>query len=106
MTNTAAYAAFTSNGYATSATNLNGLTIPPVTMRVAPTALEQTGTASNYSVASQAFGSTCSAVPSFTSATPYVFITAFTASGLTSGFAGIGRADAATGAYLGWSAEL
>jgi hypothetical protein len=76
----------------------------PVSMRIAPTALEQTGTSSDYSVAYSA-STVCSAVPTFFNATTYEAQTTLTvASGLTANqsahlrFAGT--------AFLGWSAEL
>jgi hypothetical protein len=82
----------------------------PVTMRIAPTALEQSGTASNYRVAASSGAANCSSVPTFTSPTnEYTFAVAFTvSSGLVSGQGAHGRTGSTTGAsgYLGWSAEL
>jgi hypothetical protein len=78
----------------------------PQTMRTSPTALEQTGTAANYNVIFGTTSTTCSSVPTFTIANENTATTAFTvSSGLTAGNAGSCR-SAATGAYLGWSAEL
>jgi len=78
----------------------------PVTMRTSPTALEQTGTASNYAVYFATTGTACSAVPAFRDATTYIAQTTLTvSSGLTAGQAGFLYANAVT-AYLGWSAEL
>jgi len=82
----------------------------PVTMRTAPTALEQSGTANQYAVIFGATVSTCSAVPtysSFTTADTYV-ATLTVASGLTAGHGGRAVTDATNGtsAYLAWSAEL
>jgi hypothetical protein len=77
----------------------------PVEMRTAPSALEQTGTATDYSLA---YSSTTdlSTVPTFANATTTLAATSFTvASGLTANGASSGRASNAT-AYLGWSAEL
>jgi len=79
----------------------------PVTMRTAPTALEQNGTAAHYAVLnSAASGVTCSAVPVFNSGSVFMSESLFTvASGLVAGNATFGLALNATG-YLGWSAEL
>jgi hypothetical protein len=78
----------------------------PVTMRVAPTALEQTGTAANYSIAHANTSTAASAVPTFESATVNGASTNVTvASGLTAGQGSMARA-ANTAAYLGWSSEL
>jgi len=79
----------------------------PVTMRTSPTALEQTGTAGNYVIRTGGTARTCSAVPSFDSATENIWqIVTTVASGQTAGQGGFLRADAVTTAYLGWSAEL
>ena len=78
----------------------------PVTMRTNPTALEQTGTATDYSILQGGTITVCATVPTFSSATTQSStITASVASGLTLGFASLLRA-ATTNAYLGWSAEL
>lgn len=79
----------------------------PVTMRVAPSALEQSGTASDYRVGSGSVLGTCTAVPTFTSATTgLIQITTTVGSGLTNGFAARVVANTGTNAYLGWNAEL
>jgi hypothetical protein len=77
------------------------------TMRITPTALEQTGTAADYAVRFTGLAnSVCNAVPTFSTCNPDEAIVIFTvASGLTGGQACMGRAAAAN-AYLGWSAEL
>jgi hypothetical protein len=78
----------------------------PVPLRVAPTALEQTGTAGNYNLTYAGGTQACSAVPTFLEATPFNAVTTFTvSSGLTAGQASRGRVNTTT-AYLGWSAEL
>ena len=78
----------------------------PVSMRVAPSALDQTGTASNYAVFFVATATASSAVPTFRDAGTNLAQTTITvASGLTGGQAGFLYGNAA-GAYLGWSAEL
>jgi hypothetical protein len=89
-----------------SSTTASNVVIPfPVTMRTAPTALEQTGTASDYRMSHTA-ATTCSAVPVFSSASTNQSQISFTvASGLTSGGGVLSQSNAAS-AYLGWSAEL
>lgn len=78
----------------------------PVPMRIAPTAIETSGTAADYSLLSIAAVTACSAVPSFSTATPYTAtLTGTVASGLTNGLGVVLRA-AATTAYVAWSAEL
>ena len=98
-------------GYAVNTTVARGIDYFPVTMRIAPTALEQTGTATDYRVfGGGAVGTVCSAVPTFNSATVNWGRTSMTvASGLTA-YHGTNH-GAATGLsapfpYLGWSAEL
>ena len=92
-----------------STTSAVGTTFFPVTMRTAPSALEQTGTAGDYRVRNTAAASTtCSAVPVIAAAgtTSYSVVTSFTvASGLTAGQGCFLQAVNST-AYLGWSAEL
>ena len=79
----------------------------PVPMRTSPTALEQTGTAGDYSVFITSTGTvTCSSVATFNSGctnTSDLFFNV--ASGLTAGQGSVFRATNAT-AYLAWSAEL
>ena len=78
----------------------------PVTMRAAPTALEQTGTASDYKIR-RSTTQTCSAVPAFGQATRDQVSTNFTKSSHGWGDGSTVRAmSGASGAYLGWSCEL
>jgi hypothetical protein len=78
----------------------------PVTMRTNPTALEQSGTATDYSVRAVGVTTVANAVPTFLSAsTTFGHYQLTVASGLTAGQAGSIRANSAN-AYLGWSAEL
>lgn len=78
----------------------------PVTLRTPPTALEQSGTAGDYSYGEAGTSFTCSSVPVFSVATIDMAMSKLTvASGLTVGRGGYGRAVNAT-TYLGWSAEL
>ena len=94
------------NGTCISATQANVNCEFPVPMRDRPTALEQSGTATDYSVGD--IGAiACSAVPAFANASVYRSIVTITvASGLTLGFAMRFRAANGTAGYLGWSAEL
>ena len=80
----------------------------PVTMRIRPTALEQTGTAANYAILHGVTATTCSAVPAYEAYTNVDIGVCFyiVSSGLTAG-QGSALADSnGTAAYLGWSAEL
>jgi len=95
-------------GFAPSTTSLRAITKYPVPMRAAPTALEQTGTGTDYRVLGAGASITaCNSVPTFNSATVHVGQTNFAvASGLTAYAAGAGSSASAITAYLGWSAEL
>jgi hypothetical protein len=79
-------------------------------MRIAPTALEQSGTASDYRITAASGAANCSSVPVFGSNTNmFAWGVNFTvSSGLTSGQGASGRTGSTTGAsgYLAWSAEL
>jgi hypothetical protein len=92
------------NGFFQSTTSFRSLINFPVPMRIAPTALEQSGTAGDYSVVG---GSTfvCTSVPTFSVASLYNCDVSFTGSGFSAGEGGLSRA-VNTSAYLGWSAEL
>jgi hypothetical protein len=94
-------------GYAYSTTQTISVNDLPVTMRVRPTALEQTGTAVDYRVLTGgASPIACSAVPVFNSSNPNLAETVFTvSSGLTGGQGSVSRSETAS-AYLAWSAEL
>ena len=99
----------TDTGVTTSTVNFLCQNRFPVQMRTAPTALEQDGTATDYQVlrGGGATVTVCSSVPVFhTATTEYTAGTTFiVAAGLSNGLSGAGF-SAATGAYLGWSAEL
>lgn len=78
----------------------------PATMRTNPTALEQSGTATDYSVRSAAGNTVCSAVPLFIAANVnYACFRLTVAAGLTLGNAALNR-SVNTAAYFAWSAEL
>ena len=80
----------------------------PVTLRTSPSALEQSGTASDYAIRTGGNSRACSAVPIFDSGTNQNIwhIQTTVASGQTAGQGGYLRAGAVVTAYLGWSAEL
>jgi hypothetical protein len=78
----------------------------PVTMRVAPTSFDQTGTAANYRIGIAGSTISCSSVPAVDTGTPTnARFLATVASGLTAG-QGCYFASTVAGGYLGWSAEL
>jgi hypothetical protein len=95
-------------GLSTSTTGGDILLNFPVTLRTSPTALEQTGTASDYRVVNGSGSEiACSSVLVFNVATPNCASVNFTvASGLTAGQATLLLANTSAVAYLGWSAEL
>tara|TARA_R110000868_G_C10742106_1_gene752491 strand:- start:99 stop:965 length:867 start_codon:yes stop_codon:yes gene_type:complete len=99
-----------SSSWVSSATTGSGIITFPVTMRIRPTVLEQSGTAGNYSIQSDTGGSTqCSSVPIWGSSSPFIAtVNCTVASGLTVGRGCTLRSDATTGAsaFFGWSAEL
>ena len=78
----------------------------PVPMRVAPSAIETTGTATDYDVSNVASGFSCNAVPTFDGAsTTRSNIYFHVASGLTVAGGARGVTDGA-GKYIAFSAEL
>ena len=77
------------------------------TMRTAPTALEQTGTATDYAIRSTAGNTNSNNIPTFISAsTDYMVIDGQVAAALTAGQGVLFRFNNAGVTYLGWSAEL
>ena len=79
----------------------------PTTMRTKPTALETSGTASDYSVSRTSTHEVCNIVPTFAIATPYLAVvnTSQTSASLSTGQAVQLRANS-TDFFLGFSAEL
>ena len=111
VTATQAYSDF-ANGYNPSSSE-GAYVVPfPVQMRTTPTALEQTGTASNYNILHSSGGgaarSVCSSVPSYQVASQMAGRVYFIVSGgsLTAGQGSVAGSSNNTTAYLGWSAEL
>lgn len=97
-----------SAGYSTSTTTFRAVVNFPVTMRSAPAALEQTGTATDYRVLGGGASSTAgSSVPTFNNATQYLAtVTQTVASGLVTYNSGLLSAASGISSYLGFSAEL
>ena len=97
---------FFSDGQCDQTTTAKGTVQFKVSMRTNPTALEQSGTATDYRVNHSATATTCSSVPTFGVASSNAGGVVFTvASGLTQGRA-CALQSASTTAYLAWSAEL
>jgi hypothetical protein len=79
----------------------------PVTMRAAPSAIEQSGTAADYQCRFANTNTTCSAVPTASTFSVAGAAVNFTvASGLTAGQGGQFGAGNSTNGFLGFSAEL
>jgi hypothetical protein len=98
---------YLSQGQAESTTGAIAVSFFPVSMRVAPSALEQTGTASDYRIRIDGTNVTFSSVPAFQNATTYnAAISCSVASGLAAGKALSIRPNTSAVAYLAWSAEL
>jgi hypothetical protein len=94
------------SGFNSSTTQNQIVTFFPVEMRTAPSALEQSGTASHYRIRHAATDTTVSVVPAFQNASNWLTWTEATvASGLTAGQGSFLRSNNAS-AYLAWSAEL
>jgi hypothetical protein len=93
-------------GHNSTTTASISTTVFPTTLRTAPTALEQSGTAAHYNVQHANTSTACSAVPTFLTASVNMATSTFTvASGLTAG-QGSNIRLANTSGYLAWSAEL
>ena len=97
------------SGMATSTTTFLSTINFPSPMRTPPTALEQSGTANQYTTAYGSSATVLSAVPAFVSSTDVLgHVSGSVAAGLTTGAFVQMRTDATNGAsaYLGFSAEL
>ena len=94
-------------GYSNSTSTLIAVVPFPVQMRVAPTALEQSGTAGHYAIAYRATTATCTAVPVLGGHTnkQVAAVVLSTSPVLTLGEGGMAVFESVSG-YLGWSAEL
>lgn len=99
--------AWIQNVFNYSATVALGSIKLPVTMRINPTSIDVTATASDYRILTGSTVTTCSAVPVLDTSnleSPVIKYTA--ASGLTVGQGGIAGANSTNNAYIGFSAEL
>jgi hypothetical protein len=96
-------------GFGRETTRAIGIIGFPTPMRIAPSALEQTGTATDYAQTNLGSGggdSVCSSVPTFGSATTVASTVNFLfASGIVVGYAGLINTNSLT-SFLGFSAEL
>jgi hypothetical protein len=95
------------SGFSNSTTEARYFVPIPTSMRVAPSAVEQSGTANQYQIRSSGGLTTlCNSVPNFVSATTNgSFLSSTVASGLVAG-QGILLDSGSSGAFLAWSAEL
>jgi hypothetical protein len=95
-------------GWSETTTAANGVVNFPVQLRTNPTALEQSGTATDYRVVDALTGIACNAVPSFagSQSTNTALVRFGVASGLTVGRCIGLSANSSTAAFLAWSAEL
>jgi hypothetical protein len=94
------------SGYSNTTTTSQILTNFPTQMRTKPTALEQSGTATDYAVLHQNTTINCSGVATYTSANVVSARTTLTvAAGLTQGQGAMAYANNSS-AYFAWSAEL
>jgi len=92
-------------GYNQNTSATRHMTFFPVTMRVQPSALEQSGTASDYSIYHGTTITVCTSVPIFTNCTTHCAeVQATASSSLTAGQGSLLSMES-TG-YLAWSAEL
>jgi hypothetical protein len=108
VTSAAASEVLAPSAFVDTSTRAIGFVNFPVTMRVAPTAVEQTGTAANYRVRYTGGNDVaCSVVPTFNLASVWGARSLFdVASGLTGGQSVMIQTAATAGIYLAWSAEL
>ena len=93
-------------GYAKTTTTSDIAISFPVTMRTNPSALEQSGTASDYLVTYQNLATACSSVPTFTNASSILGIVNYTVSAVLTAGNGVAAGPNSANSYLGWSAEL
>jgi hypothetical protein len=90
-----------------STTQAAGTTFFPVTLRTSPTALEQSGTASDYRLLNASgSGNACTAVPTFNSGSASTANTTFTTSAVLVAGNATTLTTQSLSSYLAWSAEL
>jgi hypothetical protein len=93
-------------GYAGSVNTAQGVIPFPVSMRAEPSALEQSGTAADYSLVTAAGVQVCTAVPTYFTGNRLAGAVNFTATGLLVAGQGLRIRPVNVDAFLGWSAEL
>ena len=93
-------------GYSPTTSRADGTVVFPVVMRTTPTALEQSGTASDYGVFYRGQGTACNSVPTYATSTAYGGYVRFNCPAVFVVGEGTLMAPYAVGAYLAWSAEL
>jgi hypothetical protein len=92
-------------GFSDSTTTANFIISFPVTMRTIPTALEQSGTATDYNLAYSGTNANCSLVPAIIVCTVNTGAFIYTVAAVLTLGQGV-QARLNTNGYLGWSAEL
>ena len=101
-----AQSGFFGSSFNRNTTTCLGVTFFPVELRTSPTALEQSGTASDYQVLFLTNQVACTSAPAWWESDTFSARTLFTTgASLTAGQGSILR-SASTDAYLAWSAEL
>ena len=90
-----------------NSTNLGQGAVPfPVPMRIAPSAVEQSGTVGDYSVYNTLGNTVCTSVPTYQSGTLYNCDLRFTTAAVLTSGQGVQLSGQTSSAYLGFSAEL
>jgi len=101
-----AQSGFFGSSFNRNTTTCLGVTFFPVELRSSPTALEQSGTASDYQILHGTTQTVCTSVPAWWESDTFSARTLFTTgASLTAGQGSILR-SATTNAFLAWSAEL
>lgn len=93
-------------GYNLTSSSANVRTTFPAPMRVAPSALEQSGTAGDFGVAYLATGTVCTSVPTFAVAGTTFALSTFTTAVVMTAGQGIEAYTVAGSPFMAWSAEL
>tara|TARA_R110000803_G_scaffold112382_1_gene180737 strand:+ start:296 stop:1417 length:1122 start_codon:yes stop_codon:yes gene_type:complete len=94
------------SGFMVNTTSLEGIINFPTTMRDNPSALEQSGTAADYSIRNRSAATTCSAVPTHQNAKVNHANVRFTVGSTLTAGDGVMMGTTSTNGFLAWSAEL
>jgi len=94
------------SGFNATTSRADAAALFPVTMRTAPTALEQSGTAGDYNVIYQGTTATCTSVPTFANASINSIYLRFNTGVVFTVGQGCLLNIVNSNGYLGWSAEL